>query len=493
MTLVNRILPAQPIRDLDAYLTAGGGRALDAARRIEPEALIAEVEASGLRGRGGAGFPTGTKWRTIAAHRAPELPTTVVVNAAEGEPGTYKDRTILRTDPYAVIEGALVAAIAVGGGDVVVALKEGEPVEHERVTSAVEQMRDAGLLGDMAVDVVAGPHEYLFGEETALLEVVAGRAPLPRIAPPYRRGVIEVVDSEEDVDSGSGLAANVVMAGPGPGTMAPPALVDNVETLANIPRIVADGAAWFRSLGTEGSPGTIVCTVTGAVRHAGVGEVPLGTSVRDAIEAIGGGPRRRSRIKAVLNGVSAAPLPATLLDTPLTYEDMAGVGSGLGTASLIVVGEEADMTAVAAGVARFLAIESCGQCTPCKADGLTIADALDRLCTDRGDQHDLDAVTKALTTVADGARCNLASQQQAVVGPILAGWDDEVVRRATGPAESVTPVLIAEVLAIDDGEAILDESRRTKQPDWTHDDEWSGSYPADELGDHRDGLDVDAD
>src|SRR5690606_12625297 len=144
-------------------------------------------------------------------------------------------------------------------------------------------------------------------------------------------------------DIGSGLAANVVMAGPGPGTMAPPALVDNVETLANIPRIVADGAAWFRSLGTEGSPGTIVCTVTGAVRHAGVGEVPLGTSVRDAIEAIGGGPRRRSRIKAVLNGVSAAPLPATLLDTPLTYEDMAGVGSGLGTASLIVVGEEADM------------------------------------------------------------------------------------------------------------------------------------------------------
>ncbi len=492
MTLVNRVLPATPFRDLDAYLAAGGGRALDSARRVEAEVLIGEVEASGLRGRGGAGFPTGTKWRTIAANRAPELPTTVVVNAAEGEPGTYKDRTILRADPFAVIEGALVAALAVHAGEVVVALKSGEPVEHGRVTAAVDEMRAAGMLDGMAVSVVTGPHEYLFGEETALLEVVAGRAPLPRIAPPYRRGVIEVVEHDDDVDSGSGLPAHVVMAGPGPGTMAPPALVDNVETLANVTHIVAEGAAWFRSLGTEGSPGTIVCTVTGDVVHAGVGEVPLGTTVREAIDAIGGGGRARSPIKAVLNGVSAAPLPATLLDTPLTYEDMAGVGSGLGTASLIVVGEATDMTAVAAGAARFLAVESCGQCTPCKADGLTIADALDRLCTGQGDQHDLDTVSKALTTVADGARCNLASQQQAVVAPILAGWDDEVVRRATGAAESVTPVLIAAVTGIDDeGVAILDESQRTKQPDWSQDDEWSGSYPAAEFTDHREGPDDD--
>jgi hypothetical protein len=149
------------------------------------------------------------------------------------------------------------------------------------------------------------------------------------------------------------------------------------------------------------------------------------------------------------------------------------------------------MTAVAAGAARFLAVESCGQCTPCKVDGLTIADTLDRLCTGEGGQHDLDTVTKALSTVADGARCNLASQQQAVVGQIMAAWDDEVVRRATGPAESVTPVLVAEVTALVDGEATLDEARRTKQPDWTHDDEWSGSFPADELADHREAHEID--
>jgi NADH:ubiquinone oxidoreductase subunit F (NADH-binding) len=490
MTLVNRILPPQPFARLQDYLDAGGGRALDAARRVAPDTLIAEIEASGLRGRGGAGFPTGTKWRTVAANRAPDLPTTVVVNAAEGEPGTYKDRALLRADPYAVLEGALVAALAVGGHEVVVALKEREPVEHGRIADAIDEMRAAGLLGDVEVTVATGPNEYLFGEETALLEVVAGRPPLPRIAPPYRRGVVEVVEHDDDVDSGSGLAAHVEMAGPGPETVAPPALVDNVETLANVAHIVAEGAAWFRALGTPDSPGTIVCTVTGDVRHPGVGEVPLGTTVRDAIEAIGGRPAASRPVKAVLNGVSAAPLPPALLDTPLTYEDMAGVGSGLGTASLIVVGEGTDMTAVAAGAARFLAVESCGQCTPCKADGLAIADTLDRLCTGNGDQHDLDTVTSALVTVADGARCNLASQQQVVVGQILAGWDDEVVRRATGPADAVAPMLIAEVTGLADGEVTYDEERRTKQPDWTHDGEWSGSYPADELSDHREAHEI---
>lgn len=491
MSLVNRTLPAEPIPTLDAYMAAGGGRALDAARRVGPEALIAEVEASGLRGRGGAGFPTGTKWRTIAANRSPDLPTTVVVNAAEGEPGTYKDRTILRANPYSVLEGALVAAIAVGGAEVVVGLKDREPVERARLAGAVDELRAAGLLGDLDVAIVAGPHEYLFGEETALLEVIDGRAPLPRIAPPYRRGVVEVVEHDDDVTSGSGLSAHVEMAGPGSETGAPPALVDNVETLANVPGIVAEGAAWFRSLGTDASPGTIVCTVTGDVRRPGVGEVALGTTVRAAIDAIGGGTASGRPIKAVLNGVSAAPLPAALLDTPLTYEDMAGVGSGLGTAGLIVVGEGTDMTAVAAGAARFLAVESCGQCTPCKADGLTIADALHRLCGGNGGHHDLDMVTRALSTVADGARCNLASQQQAVVGPILAGWDDEIVRRATGVAEAVTPVLIAEIVALSNGEVTIDEARRTKQPDWTHDEEWSGSYPADELADHREPHEID--
>ena len=465
MSLVHRVLPAAPVASLQEYQRAGGGLALDAARRIGADTVIAEVEAAGLRGRGGAGFPTGAKWRTIAANRSPELPTTVVVNGAEGEPGTYKDRALLRTDPYSVLEGALISALAVGAADVVVALKPGE---EGRVAAAIKEMEQAGMTGGVPVSVITGPSEYLFGEETALLEVVDGRPPFPRIAPPYRRGVVEVVE-----------VGTVGMAGPGPGTLAPPALVDNVETLAHVTHIVGRGAAWFRELGTPDSPGTIVCTVTGDVRRPGVGEVAMGTTVRQAIDEIGGGTATEQPVKAVLTGVSAAPLPAALLTTRLTYEDMEAAGSGLGTASLMVLGQGTDMTAVAAGAARFLAVESCGQCTPCKADGLAIAGALEALCRGDGGAEDLDVLAKALTTVGDNARCNLARQQQAVVGAIVDGWLDEIVRRAGRLDEPVEPRLVAEVTALADGEVTVDEGRRTKQPDWTYGDDWSGSYPAD--------------
>jgi len=465
VSLVHRVLPAAPVASLQEYQRAGGGLALDAARRIGADTVIAEVEAAGLRGRGGAGFPTGAKWRTIAANRSPELPTTVVVNGAEGEPGTYKDRALLRTDPYSVLEGALISALAVGAADVVVALKPGE---EGRVAAAIKEMEQAGMTGGVPVSVITGPSEYLFGEETALLEVVDGRPPFPRIAPPYRRGVVEVVE-----------VGTVGMAGPGPGTLAPPALVDNVETLAHVTHIVGRGAAWFRELGTPDSPGTIVCTVTGDVRHPGVGEVAMGTTVRQAIDEIGGGTATEQPVKAVLTGVSAAPLPAALLATRLTYEDMEAAGSGLGTASLMVLGQGTDMTAVAAGAARFLAVESCGQCTPCKADGLAIAGALEALCRGDGGAEDLDVLAKALTTVGDNARCNLARQQQAVVGAIVDGWLDEIVRRAGRLDEPVEPRLVAEVTALADGEVTVDEGRRTKQPDWTYGDDWSGSYPAD--------------
>jgi NADH-quinone oxidoreductase subunit F len=487
VTLVERVLPRRPFDSWDSYVDAGGGQGLAAARVVDPGAVTAEIETSGLRGRGGAGFPTGTKWRAVAANLSPELPTTVVVNAAEGEPGTFKDRALLRANPYAVVEGALIAARAIGASDIVVALKASFTPERSRVEAAIDEMREAGLLRAVEASVVAGPDEYLFGEETGLLEVVAGRPPLPRIAPPYRRGVVEVVEHDDDVDTGSGLAAHVEMAGSGPETVAPPALVDNVETLANVPAIVDRGADWFRTCGTAQSPGTIVCTVSGDVSRPSVGEIALGTTVQAAIDEVGGGASSDRPVRAVLCGVSAGPLPPELLDTPLTYEDMAAAGSGLGTASLIVVGEGTDMTAVAAGVARFLAVESCGQCTPCKADGLALAEALERLCAGQGREADLDVITAALGTVSDGARCNLASQQQAVVAGILRRWPDEPAARAVAApsAGTVQPLLVTEIAELADGEATLDVRRAAKQPDWTYDDDWSGSYPADLLGDHR--------
>ena len=485
MPLVERVLPPAPFPTIRHYLTAGGGAGLDAARRVEPDLVIAEVEASGLRGRGGAGFPTGTKWRTVAANESDTLATTVVVNAAEGEPGTFKDRTILRANPYSVIEGALIAAWAVGANRVIMAMKGRGGEDLERVRAAVAEVQAAGWAADVAIDVFEGPDEYLYGEETALLEVLDGRPPFPRIAPPYRRGYDEVVEDDADVTSGSGLAADVEMAGPGGGSLAPPALIDNVETLANVPGIIAKGAAWFREEGTDKSPGTIVATVSGAVRHDGVGEVAMGTTVGEVIEQIGGGARPGRRIIGVLGGASSPLLPADRFDTPLTYEAMAEAGSGLGSASLIVLDDADDLAAVAAGVARFLAVESCGQCTPCKQDGLEIADRLASIGAGQGSEEDLEIVTARLSTVADGARCNLARQTQAVVGSIVTVGIDALRAHLEPEAEPVTPTVVAELDDLSDGRAVLFERAADRQPDWTYDEEWSGKSPVDRHGDHR--------
>ena len=484
MTLVHRVLPPSPHLSLDDYVKADGGRGLENARVVEPVAIIDEIEASGLRGRGGAGFPTGRKWRSVAAFASDVLPTTVVVNAAEGEPGTLKDRTILRLDPYEVLEGALIAARAMGAPTVIVATKASFTREIARLREALGEMTAAGWTDGVDVSVFEGSEEYLYGEETGLLEALDGRPPFPRIAPPYRRGVVEVVETDADVMAASGLSAHVEMAGDDTG--APPVLVDNVETMANVPKIIARGAAWFRTEGTERSPGTLVCTITGATRRSGVGEVLMGTTLREAIEEIGGGPQDGQTIKAVLVGASNSVLTAERLDTPLTYEDMQKVGSGLGSGSYLVYDQRDDMAAVAAGVARFLAVESCGQCTPCKQDGLEIADRLASVCAGTATGADLEAVDARLRTVADGARCNLATQQQVVVGSILARFGDEIRAHLEPGAEPVEPEVVVDLLDIDESDqAVVDERFRDKQPDWTYEPVWSGKSPVDRLTDHR--------
>ncbi len=239
MTVVHRVLHPTPIGSLDEYLGTGGGHGLELARGLRADEIIAAVDASGLRGRGGAGFPTGRKWRTVRDYASPAERTSVVVNAAEGEPGTFKDRTILRNNPYQVLEGALIAARAVDADQIVVGTKNAFRLEIERLGAAIDELTRARWCDDIEVGVVHGPHEYLYGEETALLETIDGRYPFPRIAPPYRRGVREVVESPDDIGSGSGLSAHVEMAGPSHETPAPPTLVDNVETLANVAQLVS--------------------------------------------------------------------------------------------------------------------------------------------------------------------------------------------------------------------------------------------------------------
>ncbi len=485
MTIVHRVLFPHPIADLDEYLARGGGQGLEAARKVEPAALIGEIEASGLRGRGGAGFPTGTKWRTVAENESEVLPTTVVVNGAEGEPGTLKDRAILRNNPFQVVEGALIAARAVGAASVIFALKKSFATEVGRLRQAIEEIAGAGWAKGLELDVFEGPNEYLYGEETALLETIAGRYPFPRIAPPFRRGVTDVVDTVSEATSGSGLAAPIEMAGEGDDSFAPPTLANNIETLANVPRIIARGADWFRTEGTPESPGTVVCTVTGSTRRHGVAEVQMGTPLREVIEEIGGGPRDGRRIKAVLPGVAQGFIPESLLDTPVSYEGLAGIGSGLGSAGFMVFDEADDMTAVAAGVSRFLAIESCGQCTPCKEDGLQLAGLLDKVCHSDAGDADMATIQKRVGTVADGARCYLAQQHQNVLHSLLELYGDEVEAHLAGSAPGIEPELIAELLDIADGVATLDERHRDKQPDWSYDEEDSGQVPAERYGEHR--------
>jgi NADH-quinone oxidoreductase subunit F len=454
-----RLLPVAPITSLDHYRSVGGLAGLRIALASHPSEIIASVLDAGLRGRGGAGFPTGRKWQTVAANALSTGPSTVVVNGAEGEPGTFKDRSILRCNPYQVIEGAFVAARAVHAERVIIALKRSFTAEVERTWAALDEMVAAGVLPTIPCSVFEGPDEYLYGEETALLETIDGRGPFPRIAPPYRVG-LRGRDPWRPVGDG-------------------PALVNNVETIANVPQILAEGAQWFGSVGTADSAGTVVCTVTGHLQRDGVGEVPMGTPLRRVLDVLGGGEVPGAPVKAVLSGVANPVILGHQLDVPVSHEGLRGIAAGLGSAGFIVLAEPTDMVAVAAGVARFLSIESCGQCTPCKSDGATLYELLARLAASNATAADLDEIKHRVDTVAYGARCNLGVQQETVLASILERFHDEFEAHLSKAAPAVAPVFIAELADIDDGAATLDARHLAKQPDWTYGPRSSGATPAD--------------
>ena len=474
-----RVLPEVPRTTLRSYLAARGGNGLAIARLVEPEAIMDELEAAGLRGRGGAGFPTHIKWRTVAENCSPTEPATVVVNAAEGEPGTFKDRAILRANPFQVIEGALIAAVTIGADRVVFALKSTFTTELAVLRSALDEVVAAGWTDGIDVTVFEGPSEYLYGEETALLETLDGRHPFPRLAPPYRRGVDEVSYFGHHETSSS---ADVEMAAPGGSSDAPPAMVGNVETLANVPRIVSRGARWFRAAGHRA-----------VARHRGVhdqrrrglrrgGGAPDGHDRARRHRA----PRRRCPPRSDDRGGRArrvrADAPGDALDTPLSFEAMQAAGSGLGSAGLRVVDDATDPVALAAGMSRFLAVESCGQCTPCKQDGLTVADALARLCRDEASEADLETIRTRLDTMPTGARCSLPTQHQAAVSSLLDAFPASVQAHLAREVGVADPVLVAEAVDLVEGALRVDETQADKQPDWSHDPVWSGQAPAERFG-----------
>jgi NADH:ubiquinone oxidoreductase subunit F (NADH-binding) len=426
------------------YIGAGGGQAVAEAMERPPEEVIEEIRRSGLRGRGGAGFPTGIKWRTV---REDPCPTRFAVcNAAEGEPGTFKDRWLLRMNPYQVLEGLAIVATVVGAEKAFIGIKSGFEREIVRLRQAMEEMADRDLLAGIPFELIGGPDEYLFGEEKALLEVIEGNLPLPRIVPPFMEGLFREPGSPN------------------------PTVVNNVETLANVPHILRNGADWFRSFGTDGSPGTMVFTMSGDVTHPGVYELPLGYSLRDLVHTIGGGPPEGRSVKAVVPGASSTVLLPEQLDTPLDFDSMRSVGSGLGSAGFVVYDESACIIRVAHAFSRFLFVESCAQCPACKHGTGQITELLERV--DRGEGSDLDVETilARCLTVTDGQRCALPTGESLLVQSAVQVFGPEFAEHVGRGCPRPRDIPIPKFVDFDEraGRFIHDEGYSLKRPDWTH-------------------------
>jgi len=455
------LLPEEPVTSLALWRDLGGGRALEIARRLGPDDTIEELSTAGLRGRGGAGFPTGRKWAGVRAsggtHRY------VVCNAAEGEPSSFKDRALLRANPYQVLEGLTVAALTLGAREAYLAIKRSFVPELERVLGALEEMEAAGLAGDVPIKIVGGPDEYLFGEEKAMLEVIEGKPPLPRLFPPYEHGLFA---------TGSQMGWESVPREPGHGPaldVSNPTLVNNVETLANVGHILVRGAEWFRAMGTDASPGHAVATVVGDVVHPGVAEIDLGMPLSEMIEEVGGGVRQGRRVKAAFSGISNAVVTASDLDTPLTYEDMAAIGSGLGAVGYAVYDDTACMVEIAFQYSRFLWIESCGQCPACKLGTQEITHRLNEIAACRGTESDVAVIGGRLNNVTDGARCYLPVEEQHVVGSILRAFPEEFAAHLEGDCPIPRTDLIApKIVDLAGGEVTYDTRHLRKRPDWTY-------------------------
>ncbi len=438
-----RVLPAAPYRSLADYIDAGGGRGLATARALDPDDVIALVEDSGLRGRGGAGFPTGTKWRSIAEAAAGGASDTYLVcNAAEGEPATAKDRTLLARTPYAVIEGLLIGMHAIGAAGGFIGIKERFTYQLERLTAARDECADAGWDRADEIRIVPGPDEYLFGEEKALLEVIEGKLPLPRIIPPYQAGLFATMQQPN------------------------PTAVNNVETLCHVVQILADGSDWFRQVGTAESPGTMVFTVVGDVPRPGVHELALGTPLRTLVADLAGA----TDIQAMYSGISNTVITPDVLDLPMDFDSFDEAGMGLGSGGFVVYDSSRDIVQVAAALARFLAIESCGQCLACKLGTADMFERLQRLVDGDGTDTDIEEIRRRTLTVTDLNRCYLPVGAALLIRSTLDRFPEafaDHVGRASDPAVAVAVPKITD-FDTDTGEFTFDPDYHRKRSDWSY-------------------------
>jgi bidirectional [NiFe] hydrogenase diaphorase subunit len=373
---------------LEDYVAHGGYEALSKAlSRMTPIEVIAELKDSGLRGRGGAGYPVGNKWALLAGSQAPDK--YVIANGDEGDPGAFMDRTVMEDDPHRVIEGLAIAAYATGAHRGFIYVRAEYPKAVERLDRAIRVARRARLLGrkildsefDLELEVRIGAGAFVCGEETALMASIEGRRGQPRLRPPY--------------PTESGLFGR-------------PSMINNVESLANIPAIVSRGAEWFRRVGTDASPGTKVFALAGDLVNTGLIEVPMGISLREIVEDIGGGVADGKAFKAAqTGGPSGGCIPGDRLDTPVDYESLRALGSIMGSGGLIVMDEDVSMPEVARFFMEFCMDESCGKCVPCRAGTVQLHHLLDRICQGRARPRDLALLEDLCQVVRDTSMCGL--------------------------------------------------------------------------------------
>jgi NADH-quinone oxidoreductase subunit F len=432
---------------VDEYLAQGGGDGLQIALECPPEETIQMVRRSGLRGRGGAGFTAGIKWDSLRGD--PQAPKYLCCNGAEGEPGTFKDRFLIRTNPYVVLEGVAIAAHAAGADAAFIALKARFKRELAGLRRAHAELTERGLLGHIPIEIKEGPDEYLFGEERALLEVIEGREPMPRILPPYMHGLL---------------------AGP---THPYPTIVNNVETLSNVPGILRHGPDWFRSEGTEKSPGTMIFTLVGDVQRPGIYELPLGTPLSTLLYDYGGGPLDGRELKAVLSGASNPVMVPAHFDTPMDFDAMAEIGTGLGSGGFIVYDDTACMVRVASLYSRFLHVESCAQCVPCKLHSETITRLLNEIDSSQGTEDHLERILRSCRMVTDGQRCYVPTAESLVVQSIIRVFVGELAAHLEVECPFPRPLALPKLVDFDEatGHFTYDERYARKRPNWTYDEE----------------------
>jgi bidirectional [NiFe] hydrogenase diaphorase subunit len=373
---------------IESYIALGGYQSLyHALHEMSPGEVVDEITRSGLRGRGGAGYPTGVKWATVA--KTPPGQKYVVCNADEGDPGAYMDRSVLESDPHRVLEGMAIAAYAIGADQAYIYVRGEYPLAIRRLDIAIRQAKRLGLLGsavfdspfNMRIDVRIGAGAFVCGEETALLASIEGRRGQPRPRPPY--------------PAASGL-------------WEAPTLINNVETFASVPPIIRQGADWYAAIGTQGSKGTKVFALAGKVRRTGLVEVPMGTTLREIVETIGGGVPDGGTIKAVqTGGPSGGCIPADKLDTPVDYESLKQVGSIMGSGGMIVMDQETSMVEVAKFFMEFCMDESCGKCVPCRAGTVQLHRMLTRISEGLATHADLARLESLCQVVRDTSLCGL--------------------------------------------------------------------------------------